>query len=207
MACSGTVGSCSGGCGSACTGGCSSSSSCSGCSGFCKGGCYNSCGLHCGSGCSGTCTDACSGCGCGCANTCSGGCTVICNNTCDNTCTGCTGNCKGACNKGCTNTTQVSNYNAIKAMSEKILASDANYLRAFINYEINTRRGKTLIANSDATANSIIDNSWWNKLKKSLETCISVDGEATEDSIINKSTRDALVQKAIELYNQTIGKP
>lgn len=229
MACNGTVGSCSGGCGSGCTGGSTCSSGCN-CSGFCTGGCFTACAVSCNSncsGCTGSCSgcdgcSGCSGCGSGCASTCSGDCKGTCKGCgsgCASTCSGCGGGCKGTCNSGCTggcigycnsgctNSTQTDNYNVVVAMSTIIKAAEVNKLRAFINYEVNTRRNHTLSTNSDTSAEYLAAAGWWNQLRTNLKKVIDVGGTATAGGVITAETRNELVNKAKALYNTVIGKP
>ena len=94
-------------------------------------------------------------------------------------------------------------------MSDLIKASEVNTLRAFINYEVNTRRGKTLSTNSNTSAGSMATAAWWNQLVTNLAKSITVasTGSATAGGLITKATRNEVVNKAVQLYNTTIGKP
>lgn len=92
-------------------------------------------------------------------------------------------------------------------MSTIIKAAEVNKLRAFINYEVNTRRGYALSTNSNTSAGSLATAAWWNQLRTNLAKAISVGGTATAGGAITAATRNELVNKAKTLYNTVIGKP
>lgn len=222
--------SCSAGCGDFCSGRCTSTAgNCAPyCEGFCKGGCYNGCAHLCDAECNGSCSGGCtSSCAQGCSNNCTGGCNTgcktgckdsckgtckdtcegTCKNTCTDVCTGCKSTCKNLCNETCTSTAQKNNYKAVIAMSDIIKYNEANTLRNFINNEL-TRRGKTPTTISNLTLNQTADASWWNaiigNINKVLDSSDDRSKVTANTSIIDKDERDAVIDLAVELYEELV---
>ena len=186
--CSGT---CAGLCGDSCTGTCKG-----GCEHHCAKTCYESCDYSC----EGQCEDDCEG---GCSDSCSSSCTGTCSTTCS---TKCKGTCTGACNSGCKSETQLNNHTAVQQILARdiMYAADANILRDYIFREL-SRRDKSGTA-TVVTEKTITSGSWWNTLRTNLEQVIAIDDTSAAGNVITKTARNEIINKAIQLYNQTIAK-
>lgn len=177
------VGSCEEGCGD-------------GCKEYCKSNCNSNC-----KGCRGcsSCTSctSCSGC-----SSCTGGCT---------SCTGCTGSCSGKCNSKCTGTVAEQAYQALvnNGLSEYITEEDINniYLvfQAVKNRRIDADKATSF---TDLTftkdEKQITDEDTISLITNATNVGYTVNKDKViQDNIIDKTTYNELMQKAISAYENS----
>lgn len=180
------------------------------CSASCLGNCTAACGSTCYGGCAGGCHGSCVD---GCASACNNNCSAACRNDCSGTCKGgckggCKGSCTGACNAGCTSTNMKAIYNRLKNLGLDTFIKEANVQDILdLSYNEAARRSVTkYTADIQTTSNkTTIFTYIKNNLTNSGNPPSSYGAQIASNNIINRQMGQELINKAIQLYETTIG--